>query len=306
MKLENDNITTPVYLKTEVNMEWPKDPMFYILSSDGLYLCRNHKWFTTCALSKHGPGELEPQKPFCKLKYPIIPRAIIEKAVGFFRHIEFEKHWESALILAWNITTQAYELVCPDQKASGASVKYDIPALPPHLMVVGDIHSHCNFSPHPSMTDEGDEENRPGLHIIAGYIDREQPEFAVVAVVDGQRFTVTEHKDVMEPHIDSDPDDAPEEWVKKVKPSYTSTGGWGSDYNDGYWSKEPIEPEAADMKIINAELARFMAYEHRPSWQTVSNVIFRETKRATIRWCEKRAKEFVKEWKAAHAEAPTQ
>src|SRR5881394_2125121 len=198
------NITTPVYLKTEKSMEWPKDKMFYILSRDGLFLCRNHEWFRSCVPAKPGPGELESQEKFASVNYPTIPRALIEKAVGFFRRIEKDHGWEAALIIVWNRHNQELELICPEQKNGFGSVSYDIPKLPQHLALIGDIHSHPDFSPTPSTIDEGDELQRPGLHIIAGYITgkwEKQLQFYCAAVVDGERFEIVNHASVMEPYL---------------------------------------------------------------------------------------------------------
>lgn len=188
----------PVYVKESDDMPWPTDSMFYLLSANGLFLCRNHKWFQSCAEIQKGPSELASQTAFAKLSYPAIPRLLVETAVGFFHKVFKAHHWESALILVWNRNTQAMELVCPDQKVGMASVKYDIPILPTHLTVIGDLHSHCDFTPHASMTDEEDEMKRPGLHIVAGHIDKEPPEFYAVAVVDGKRFEVKRPKELFE------------------------------------------------------------------------------------------------------------
>lgn len=313
MKLENENIVTPVYLKTEMDMTWPKDKMFYLLSSDGLYLCRNHEWFQSCALSKHGPGELEPQKPFVRLNYPKVPQTLLEKAVGFFRRVFKENHWESALILVWNRQTQAMELVCPDQKASGSSVDYEIPKLPQHLALIGDIHSHCDFSPKPSFTDEKDETYRPGLHIVAGYINS-TPEFYCVAVVDGARFEVDkkDHHTVMEPYEDSDPKAAPQEWLDKVVAKYKGGGlmggyyGGGDYYGGDFWQNRPVNPpDDNDQKVIDEILATYLKREKRPKVNEVENAMWRQTKVASLRWCENRAEEFMLEWDQAHGKVTT-
>jgi PRTRC genetic system protein A len=194
----NQQLSTPFYTKTDKNMPWPKDKMFYLMTRDGLFICRNHEWFSSCAPAKKGPSELEDQKPFIDLKYPMVPRALIERALGFFHLVFKDRKAESALILVWNRQTGKMELVCPKQKVSWGSVKYDIPDLPPHLALIGDIHSHCDFAPKASYTDEGDEINRPGLHIVAGYIDKEPPEFYCAVMADGQRFEVDDIKDVVE------------------------------------------------------------------------------------------------------------
>lgn len=304
MKLNTDNILTPIYVKTDKNMPWPKDKLFYILSADGLMLCRNHEWFTSCSLAKVGPGELEKQPAFMRPNYPKIPRLLMEKALGFFRLIENEKHWESALILVWNRETNQMELVCPDQKASGASVEYDIPKLPQHMALLGDIHSHCNFSAAPSMTDEKDEVHRPGLHVVIGYINRKAMDVDIyaVVVVDGNRFEVSAQS-VLEL-----PDEAEEgtfpDWVAKCKPLY---GGGGfhsySEYGDGghYGTNNPNK---SDKKKAEEELEKYDLWNICPSIKEISGRLFRVTSLASMKWCDDRAEKYVnEEWKKRHEKA---
>ena len=139
MQLINSDLSTPVYLKTSDTDPWPSDKMFYLLTSNGLFLCRNHPWFRSCSPAPEGkgPSDLCEQKAEITLAYPVLPRALVEKAVGFFRSVYDDKHWESALILAFNRHTQEIELICPDQTASFGSVNYEIPTLPPHMAIVG-------------------------------------------------------------------------------------------------------------------------------------------------------------------------
>src|SRR5207245_8898375 len=115
----------------------------------------------------------QPHKVISSVNYLNIPKIVKKKSVEIFLLIEKDKHWESALILVYDRQKGQVDLVCPEQKASDVSVQYDIPKLPQHLALIGDIHSHCNFSPEASYTDENDETNRPGLHIVAGYIEKD-------------------------------------------------------------------------------------------------------------------------------------
>ena len=302
----------PVYVKTDKNMEWPKDKLFYILSSDGLFLCRNSEWGKSCSPAKHGPGELESQKPFATFSLPIIPKALIEQAVGFFRRIEKDHHWEAALLLVYNRQTKQVELVCPAQENSGASVNYEIPTLPQHLALIGDIHSHPGFSPTPSITDEEDETKRPGLHIVAGYMTWKNVEFYCVHVVDGQRFVIKDHDTVMEPYEDSDPDAVPQEWLDKVKAKKWQggnyyggySGGEEGSYSGGYHSNN--KPDKRDKEIIAKIEEDFLKQKHKPTWAEVKQELFRSTKVAGLLWCEARATDFLKEWDKEHEEKSTQ
>lgn len=301
MKLVN-NTMTPVYLKTDPNMPFPTDKIFYLLTSDGLFLCRNHDWFQSCVPAKRGPGELAGQTEFVNVSYPLIPRMLIEKAIGFF-HAIYKKHgWESALLIVWNKLTQQIELICPDQKASTGTVKYEIPNLPPHLVLVGDMHSHGSWSPNPSSMDEDDEMHRPGLHIVVGGITVEPPEFYCAAVVDGTRFKVTDIKALFEGYHQRDKN-VPEEWLGKVKEykytySYSggSSHGYGGSYMDQDYDDWVKDRKKEDREAISEALAIFAKRDTCPTAKAVSAELFRVTKRATMIECDSKAEKFVKNW----------
>jgi proteasome lid subunit RPN8/RPN11 len=295
-------LNTPIYIKRDKDMPWPKDKMFYILSADGLLLCRNHEWFKSASVVKGGPSELENQTPFVEVNFPRIPGLLIGKAVSFFRAIEKEHHWESALLLVYDRQVEQVGLICPDQKASGFNVKYEIPNLPVHLSLIGDIHSHCDFSPHPSLIDENDESHRPGLHIVAGYINRELPLFHVDVVVDGFRFTVTDHPTVMEDCLKGNWD-FPADWLKQVKPENKSYWG-GNDYGGGAGYKPNMEPPKSKKELcaVDDVLDEFMMEKTCPSKYAVTQKLFNQTSLTGYGWCEQMAEQFVKEWKVVHRE----
>lgn len=314
MKLLSNDLSVPVYLKTEDNAPWPQDKMFYLLTKNGLFICRNHPWFQSCALAKSGPSDLAEQKAELSLSYPVLPRALVEKAVGFFRKVYEENHWESALIIALNRQTQQLELVCPEQECSWGSVHYQIPALPHHLALIGDFHSHCDFSPNPSPTDEGDELNRPGLHLIAGYLKDPKPSFACVAVADGTRFEVKDLTIVMEKYESSDLKAVPEEWMKKIThKEYASTYDGGGYEGHGYYSGGNYQgwfhkgPTKEDKEKIAKILRDFLEYTECPSMEIVRTRMFAATRYASYAYCEKRAKQFLHTWhkvKGKHEPTP--
>lgn len=294
---------TPVYLKGENDAAWPKDSMFYLLTRDGLFLCRNHQWFKSCARIERGPSELGEQKSFVELNYPLIPRALVEKAIGFFHQVYKSQGWEAALLIAWNTQTQQVELFCPDQKANSAHVDYEFDALPPHLMLIGDLHSHGSWSPHASGTDEGDETHRPGLHIVVGNINREPPDLYCAAVVDGKRFEVTPVLELFEDYIQRDKN-FPPEWLAKVKEKkYTTTtyygGSYGGSYMGGedelgvYHERKPVE---SDRKKIKKVLAKFLERDQCPTMIEVRQELYMKTHHVTYLGCERKAEKFIDHW----------
>ena len=190
-------LVTPIHLKQD-DMPWPKDRVFYLLASNGLFRCRNHEFFTSCTQARKFPAELAEQGIFLKLRYPKVPRRIFELVIGFFTRI-YDLHGAEAIaLLAWDRRKSRYRVVVPGQEAtvsrgwSGTvnpvSVHYQ-PLVPtPELVPLCSVHSHAGHYAYASATDRWDEAHQAGLHIVVGRVDREPPDIHVEAVVDGTRF----------------------------------------------------------------------------------------------------------------------
>lgn len=311
-------------------MEWPTDKVFYLVAAEGLFLCRNHPFFKSCVKINGGPKELESQKETVTLKYPKIPQALLERAVGFFRLVADKQNSEAAAIWIWNQSTQQVELVVPEQKAINSSssstsphgypmdVKYEMPMLPPHQVYMGDIHCHVDGSAYASATDTNDEVHRPGIHIVVGHIDAPIPQFYCDAVVDGQRFKVDNLSTVWEGFSEPDTDSVPPEWVERVKLekakpftstySYHDSTGYGSygSYGSyggytGYTGEITPELKKRDRETIRRVLSEFLLRDQCPTMTEVRQELFRRTQNATYLSCEKKAERFVKHWHKAKA-----
>lgn len=246
---------TPIIVKTDHMQPWPEDKFFYILAEGGLYKCRNHQFYSSAIKVDDGPRELVKQEEFCVSRYPKVPKHLMEQIVAFFAAIADKHDTEAIILLYYNTQTQQVELVCPEQWSEvwesnitkgkfwgGMNIKYNTPFdQPPHMMLIGDVHSHVNITAFASGVDTGDEENRPGgLHLIIGHINREPPQFYADIVVDGERFKVKELDDVMEGY-GKRADTVPVEWFEKfslkVAPPYEpktyNHNVWKGDGNDG-------------------------------------------------------------------------
>jgi proteasome lid subunit RPN8/RPN11 len=216
---------TPIYLKTEENMPWPGDKVFYLLSRDGLFLCRNHPFFASSARADRWPAELAGHRPHLKSGYPRLPQAMVERVVGFFDLVAERYDSEAAVLLAWNRERKEIELLVPEQTGSVATSRYggryamdlfyELPPLPPHLMLIGDIHSHVYGPAYASGTDKADEAYRPGLHMVVGRLQNEPPEFYCAVTADGARFRVDDLALVMEGYQQRRAD-LPPEWLGRV------------------------------------------------------------------------------------------
>lgn len=291
--LNPDPLGTPIYLY-EKNAPWPSQKFFYLLTGDGLMICRHHPWFQSCARAQSGPKDLPSIKPFVKPIFPLIPQKLMERAVGFCWAIHDKDHWESAVIFVWNRLTHQVELLIPDQQANACDVRYEVPNLPDHLTYLGDLHSHGYCSPHPSLTDEEDEKHRTGVHLIVGDIAHEPPDFGCVIVADGNRYEV-EPKAVIEGYQERS-SEVPSEWLDKVKYKSYATGNY---YGSSNWQKESDERLAQirdkDRKLAKKTLDRFRKQAGLPLYAAVRERLFSATRALTYVECEKMAQEFIDE-----------
>ena len=208
----------------------PEDSMYYVLTSEGLMLGRNNRFFQSLVKAKTGPSELEPQAEFVRLRYPKFPKELLQQVVGFFSLVQKKHNSEAALIMVWNTQTNQYELICPDQEVpyAGMFVEYTMPDLPQHLVCVGTIHSHVDMEPFSSSTDVGDELARPGIHVVVGKIRSEPPAFHLIVSVDQARFSVKKELFFEDGYTKRNEKSVPKEWMKMLKvgkqPVYTNNG----------------------------------------------------------------------------------
>ena len=268
----NNGLTTPIFLKMAEDMGWPKDKrMFYLLTADGLFICRDHPFFRSSVLARGWPSELAHHKESLRVTYPKMPRRLLELCVGFFSRIAKQSSAEAAAVLLWDTRDRCVRVMVPDQVSKccrtysgslyGLSVHYEMPVLPGHLMIVGDIHSHVDGRAYASYADRYDEVYRPGLHIVCGRIDREPPEFHVEAVVDGVRFTVD--SDLVLEGYRRRRRDVPADWLRRVKieiddpyrrPAKTSYGRRDGDSTSGALSSSSyIDRHYGDTAVAGPE-----------------------------------------------------
>jgi proteasome lid subunit RPN8/RPN11 len=250
---------TPILIKDDPEVEWPESAsVFYMMTRDGLYICRNHEFFRSCAPARDWPQGLERQSAFLVPRYPQLTRRQIELVVGFFGVVGEAHGAEAAVLLAWNRETHEIELVVPEQVAvvdqswSGRcyplSLRYTPPTdLPPGTFIFGDVHSHVDLPAYSSGTDVEDEEFQAGLHIVVGRIHQEPPDVHVEAVVDGERFMLDPRRVIVDYRQRAL--DVPRAWIDRVRVDERSWGGWGS----GGPASAPVAPAAAAQGVAGQE-----------------------------------------------------
>ena len=230
---------TPIYMHTDSDSAWPADSVFYLVTADGLYLCRNHPFFQSSVRAPRWPSELAPHHPFLLSRYPKIPQAMIERVVGFFDHVAELHGSEAVVLMVWNRETSELEIVAPPQLATlnrnrwgdvyAIGVEYDSPILGPHQVLIGDIHSHVDMAAYASGVDRDDEKHRAGLHVVIGRLFREPPDIHIEAVVDGARFEL-DPTDVFVAYECRRPS-FPDEWLSQLKLKVYGSGSQSSSNN---------------------------------------------------------------------------
>ena len=143
----------PLYLKTDIDRPRFTDAEFYLLARNGLFFCRNHRFFQSDLLCSRGPGWLVEHDEQCQLNFPKIKKTMLERIVGFFSRICEIHGSEAVVLLCWNRKEHQYRILVPDQEAtvwesrgghrSALDVRYTVPLnLPPDHLLVGDVHCH--------------------------------------------------------------------------------------------------------------------------------------------------------------------
>lgn len=199
MRHPDDTLLTPLYVKVGETLNHDDAPVYYVLSSSGLFLCRRHEFFDSCVTARTWPTELAAHAQSLRLRYPKIRQSQLELIIGFFTRV-FELHGaEAAAILLWDHDAKRLRICVPPQRATvwrgwtgrqhPIDVHYDLPGdLGGNLSPIGTIHSHGDGRAYASDTDMRDEAYRAGLHIVVGRLSGEPPEFHCEFVVDGTRF----------------------------------------------------------------------------------------------------------------------
>jgi hypothetical protein len=167
-----------------------------------------------------------------------LPAELLSQAHGFFKWA-FETHGTEAAVLITVDWNDQFHLFCPDQIVGGASVSYevDVEMLPPDQVVVGSIHSHCDFSAFHSGTDTHDADKTDGLHITLGFVTRDIAESDVMFAFSGIKWTSWGIENILDGE-QMPPGDFPEDWKsmlvrwtapvpKQFQSDYRSA--WGSD-----------------------------------------------------------------------------
>ena len=185
----------------------------FVVARDGLYLRKR----SLLGLSQTKVGRvahLPEGREFVDYVLPRVPADLMARAVGFFRAVYRLHKTEAAALLLWR--DGSFDLAVPDQNVSSVSVKFEVSDgdVPAGSRLVGTMHSHGGFSAYASSTDEDDEAELDGLHIVVGDFDRRRLGYSAAIVVDGIRFHLKTRQLIERPRRLVEP---PADWLQEVK-----------------------------------------------------------------------------------------
>lgn len=191
----------PVVLKEDAaSAAPPGTDTYYVLAGNGLFLERDTPLYRATVPAAGVPG-LPTHAARLELRIPRVSRSLLERAVGFFRAVWARCEGEAILALFLDpverrIVADAPLQVIPGYLDGGgfrAVLRLGYATCPrpdPRFLRLGSFHSHGTFSAEHSGIDRDDERDETGLHLTAGHLHRNRPEFAAAFVVGGHRFTL--------------------------------------------------------------------------------------------------------------------
>jgi hypothetical protein len=185
----------------------------FVVARDGLYL-RKRSLLGLSQTKVQRVAHLPTGKGSIDYRLPKLPAELMGRVVGFFTAVYDRQQTEALVLLLWQ--DDHFELLVPSQSATSVSVRHrlDHSSLPVGSRLVGTIHSHGAFSAFASATDEDDEADLDGLHVVVGDLLRRRPSFSAALVVDGHRFRTRPSQVLERPRAIVPP---PDEWLARVK-----------------------------------------------------------------------------------------
>lgn len=222
-----------------------KNP-FWIIASDGMFLHQRNILGRGITKQKTLPKFLPKLDSGGNFWWeaPTIPASICAQIVDFFVKV-FERHkTEAEVILLMNYETNEWGVFVPVQKVSHSAVDsaFDPTDVPAKHLIVGTMHSHCDFSPFHSGTDVGDAQDMNGAHFTVGYVDK-TPEFVAMVMQNGTQFNYEPSE--LADFSDLKAGAAPEEWFEKIIPTASlASNHLPKDYKDVFdkFGKKAIPP----------------------------------------------------------------
>lgn len=285
----------PVYLAEE-GFQPPTKGTYYLVTKKGVYIHRQTKFGSGLVRAEGVPWLQEPDTSF-RLSLPQIPGRIIGLAWEFFAAVYEKYRSEAYLTLLYNESEQSYKLYCPEQEVSHGSANYGVglgselaekvtadgqrvkvnpnarydsiaPADRQGWVVIGTIHSHCDFSAFHSGTDTHDEENMDGIHITLGHVNSINCSASVEIAMNGNRYKV-------------DPDACSDGFVCVENPDSEDAeedNRIGFKFKNRSEKKYNLKLSSAEQKLLNEDIKQVKEWLSKVSKKVFKAVDFTENK----------------------------
>jgi proteasome lid subunit RPN8/RPN11 len=203
----------------ENNIPKGKNP-FYLLYKEGIFLQITTQLGRFVVKQNKMPSHLKSlgdSNGYFWWQAPNIPAEICAQIVDFFQRVFATHKTEAGVLLLMNYETKEWSVFVPTQKVTHASVEYvyEPSDIPEKHVIMGTMHSHCDFSPFHSGTDMADADDMNGVHYTIGYVNKE-PKAVGMVTYNGVKwhFEPNEFADFTQLDIAK----APEEWDAKIIP----------------------------------------------------------------------------------------
>jgi hypothetical protein len=221
---------------------------YFVVGADKRYIHKTSHWGRVLVPMDKLPFDNAKETGF--LWYggaPAIPPGLLGQIWSFFKQVYENIGTEAMIYLTFK--DGQYGVFVPPQITSGGHVNAQFKveqATKNGAMVIGTIHSHCNFGAFHSGTDTHDADGMDGLHITIGKVLHDQPEYAVMVSYNKIRWelkldeitngipNLVAHPAWWHRYVAKDngaTTNAPIGWVGPVKPAHT-TVTYGAGYSN--------------------------------------------------------------------------
>lgn len=188
MKIRTDN--PPTVAPSVAEAEKADGDVHYVLGSNGAFkvakIGGKDDPVEALAVRRTYKPSLDPIKPDLTLKrITPIPRPMILKALAIFR--KAYERWRSEFIVVLRWRNGEYRMEPADFGAVGpGALHYHISGA-----TVGTIHSHGSMGAFFSGTDDGDDLENPGIHIVMGNVSSHSPSAVGSFTAEGSRLSLS-------------------------------------------------------------------------------------------------------------------
>lgn len=244
MKKIEMNGLIPVYILTSEDKDISlgdisiEENMAYIITGNQIMHYKRNREYTSLSPAKNSLSipKLETR---AIIHYPPIPFSILNAAIHFFREVYTSKDTkisksESCVLLYLDKETgKKWKGIVPKQKVGPASVNYTAPTIEDkenfpdveNYFQAGSIHSHASMGACFSTTDDKDDLNFDGVHIVVGNFDTPIPNFAIRIMISGSEYSIPWEKTFI-PDIEIPiPIDSFSDYIKLVEEKETTYYG---------------------------------------------------------------------------------